>query len=77
MNKKLLEILRCPQCQEGLISCEETYENDRVKSGTLVCNNRHRYEIKNFVPHFSKQEAGLSDIQLFSYTTSAQGTKKS
>lgn len=56
MKKRLLEILECPECGQDLKCVDETHESDEIKSGMLLCDNRHSYEIRNFVPHFSNQE---------------------
>lgn len=54
MHPKFLEVLACPKCQ-GDIEIEKVVEkdDDRIKSGTLVCTNcATNYPIINFIPRF-------------------------
>lgn len=49
-NKKLLEILACPQCH-GAVRCDE-------KLGGIVCNRcKLLYEVKNNIPIMLVEEA--------------------
>ncbi len=54
----------CPQCRHDLKLTNEICENNEIKSGTLACDNQHYYEIKNFVPHFSKEEVYVDAFDL-------------
>lgn len=53
MNKKLLEILRCPISKNPLIIDTENYEGGNIENGWLkTINGQSKYRIKNFIPRF-------------------------
>ena len=53
MNKKLLEVLRCPKSHNSLRLLIENSDGDDIQSGWLVsCDGTHRYAIAGGVPRF-------------------------
>ena len=49
MKKEYLEFLFCPSCHSDLIIVDEVYNQDRIESGILFCNNcKENNPISNF-----------------------------
>ncbi len=61
MNLNLLEVLVCPRTKEKLTLADAEYDNDRVKSGKLVCSE-YEYPIINYIPRFVSAENYASNF---------------
>ena len=53
INKKFLELLKCPKTGGKLELLNPKYINDKIISGELISKNKvHTYKIENFIPRF-------------------------
>lgn len=52
MKKKLMEILACPVCKEGLTLQAEETKGEEIITGKLFCGRcKVTYPIKESIPH--------------------------
>lgn len=56
MYREILQILRCPKCNEELALITEKEEDSEIIAGKLKCKNNHCWQISEGVINF--QSAG-------------------
>lgn len=65
MRKRLLEIIVCPECKEGLRLENEIVVGERVKTGTLLCEGCcKKYEVINFIPRFVASDSYVDNFSM-------------
>lgn len=63
MLKDAIDFFVCPSCKSDLDLDISEMKNDRVKEGSLQCNNcSNKYNIVNFVPRFVSNEEYVSSF---------------
>ena len=62
MKESLLDIVVCPTCKENLNLVEPQIEGKEVKSGKLICNQGHIWEIIDFIPRFVESDAYVKNF---------------
>jgi SAM-dependent methyltransferase len=50
LKEALLELLVCPECGSEFEVRDRAEKDGEIESGELVCEQRHRYPIVNFIP---------------------------
>ena len=56
MYREILQILRCPKCNEELALITEKEENSEIIAGKLKCKNNHCWQISEGVINFQSVE---------------------
>ena len=65
MKKRLLEIVVCPSCKEKLRLKNETYVDQRVKSGVLLCEGcSKKYDVRDFIPRFVSSDSYVGNFSM-------------
>lgn len=53
MKKRLIEVLRCPECGERFELEDAVLESEEIKTGKLICQGcTSKYPVVNFIPRF-------------------------
>ena len=56
MYREILQILRCPKCNEELALITEKEEDSEIIEGKLKCKNNHCWQISEGVINFQSVE---------------------
>ena len=56
MHREILQILRCPKCNEELALITEKEEDSEIIEGKLKCKNNHCWQISEGVINFQSVE---------------------
>ncbi|ERJ13885.1 class I SAM-dependent methyltransferase [Haloplasma contractile] len=56
MYSELLEFLVCPKCKHALHLTIDEGKDDEIITGTVFCNDNHRFQIRNGVVDFNSVE---------------------
>lgn len=67
MYREILEILRCPKCNEELALITEKEENSEIIEGNLSCRRGHNWVISEGVINFGAEEQELTNNWTESY----------
>ncbi len=62
MKDKLLQWLRCPECNAGFKVEDGQYVNSEIKEGILVCKCKRNFMIKDFIPRFVDSDKYVSSF---------------
>ena len=63
MYREILQILRCPKCNEELALITEKEEDSEIIAGKLKCKNNHCWQISEGVINFQSVEQEQFNIR--------------